>query len=142
MPKVFNDTQCFTIAGGFHFEQRDKAFTCTHPEKYENALFKSDYEEADSRVRFHSVKSEQRNDKEVVIQLADKLGHQSFIHINKLIKCLKSDPDLVQVTNDSVCSVIQFLFLVSGCDYISIFAVFGKISFLQTFFSVCYFHFS
>ena len=156
MPKLLNDTQSFTIAGGFDFEHRDKAFTCTHSEKYENAPLKSDHEEADSRVWFHAVRCEhrnilifspdtdtvhiglplvdQRNDNEVVIQFSDKLGHQSFVYINKLIKCLKSDPDLGQVTNDSVCSIIQFLFIVSGCDYISFFAGFGKIRFLQTFF--------
>ena len=156
VPKFLNDTKSFTIASGFDFEQRDKAFTCTHSEKYENVPLKSDHEEADSRVCFHALKCEhrnilifspdtdtvhtglplvdQRNDKEVVIQLSDKLGHQSFVYINKLIKCLKSDPDLGQVTNDSVCSIIQFLFIVSGCDYISFFAGFGKIRFLQTFF--------
>ena len=88
-----------------------------HSEKYKNAPFKSDSEEADSRVWFHAVKCEhrnilifspdtdtvhigltlvdQRNDKDVVIQLSDKFGHQSFIHISKLTKCPKSDPDLV-----------------------------------------------
>ena len=82
--------------------------------KYESVPFKSDHEEADTRVWFHVVKCEhrnilifspgtdavhiglpladKRNDKEVVIQLSDKLGHQSSIHINKLTKCLKREP--------------------------------------------------
>ena len=155
MAKFLNDTQSFTIAGRFDFEQRDKAFTCTHSEKYENVPLKSDHEEADSKEWFYAVKCEhrnilifspdtdtvhiglplvdQRNDKEVVIQLSDKLGHQSFIYINKLIKCLKSDPDLGQVTNEGVCSIIQFLFIVSGCDYISFLLGLEKLDFYKLF---------
>ena len=78
--------------------------------------------------------SQQCEEKNVVIQLSVKLGHQSFIHINELCKCLKNDPDLSQIKTESICSITKFLFIVSGCDYISFSTGFGKTRFLQTLF--------
>ena len=156
VPKFLTDGQSFTTAGGFDGEKKDKAFTCTNLETSENISFKSNHEEADSRVWFHALACAGKNilifspdtdtvhiglpfidgdcDKNVVLQLSDRLGHQSFININKLANCFRNDPDLSQIPNDSICSIIQFLFIVSGCDFISFFAGFGKIKFFQTFF--------
>ena len=75
-----------------------------HSEKYKNAPFKSDHEEADSRVWFHAVKCEhrnilifspdtdtvhigltlvdQRNHKEVAIQLSDKFELSSTVSLS------------------------------------------------------------
>ena len=158
VPKFINDGQSFTTAGGFDGEKKDKAFTCTKLETFENISLKSNHEEADSRVWFHALTCTGRNilifspdtdtvhvglpfvdeyeycHKNVVIQLSDRLGHQSFIYANKLVECFRNDPDLAQINSGSICSIIQFLFAVSGCDYISFFAGFGKIKFYQMFF--------
>ena len=48
IPKFINDSQSFTTAGGFDGEKKDKAFTCTKLETFENISFKSNHEEADS----------------------------------------------------------------------------------------------
>ena len=155
VPKFINDGQSFTTAGGFDGEKKDKAFTCTKLETFENISLKSNHEEADSRVWFHALTCTGRNilifspdtdtglpfvdeyeyyHKNVVIQVSDRLGHQSFIYANKLVECFRNDPDLAQINSGSICSIIQFLFAVSGCDYISFFAGFGKMKFYQMFF--------
>ena len=157
VPKFLTDGQYFTTAGGFDDDKKDKSITCTNSENFENVILNSNHEEADSRVWFHALKSQGRNvliysldtdtvhiefpfisqqceEENVVIQLSDKLGHQSFIYINELCKCLKNDPDLAQIKTESIYSIMQFLFIVSGCDYISFFTGFGKTRFLETFF--------
>ena len=150
------DGQYFTTAGGFDDDKKDKLITCTNSENFENVILNSDHEEANSRVSFHALKSQGRDifiyspdtdtvhirlpfisqqcEEKNVIQLSDKLGHQSFIHINELCKCLKNDPDLAQIKTESICSIMQFSFIVSGCDYISFFTWFRKTRFLWTFF--------
>ena len=50
------------------------------------------------------------------------------------MKCFRNDPDLAKINSDSICSIIQFLFVVSGCDCISFFAGVGKMKFYQMFF--------
>ena len=156
VPKFINDSQSFTTAGGFDGEKKDKAFTCTKLETFEDISFKSNHEETDSRVWFHALTCTGRNilifspdtdtfhvgllfldkycHKNVVIQLSDRLVHQSFIYVNKLAECFRNDPDLAQINSGSICSIIQFLCVVSGCDCISFFAGFGKMKFYQMFF--------
>ena len=143
------DGQYFTTAGGFDDDEKDKSITCTNSENFENVILNSDHEEADSRVWFHSLKGQGRNiliyppdtdtvhiglpfisqqceEKNVLIQLSDKLGHQSFIHISKLCK------------TENICGITQFLFIVSGCDYISCFYWIWKNKVLADIFSVCH----
>ena len=109
-------------------------------ETSENISFKSNHEEADGRVWFCALACAGKNvlifspdtdsvhiglpfidgdcDKNVVLQLSDRLGHQSFIDVNKLANCFRNDPDLSQIHNHHICSIIQFLFIVSGYDFI------------------------
>ena len=75
-------------------------------------------------------------DKNVLLQLSDSLGHQSFIHVNKFANWFRNDPDRPKINNDIICSIIHFLFIVSGCDFISFFAGFGKIIFFKHFSSM------
>ena len=78
-------------------------------------------------------------DKNVVLQLSDRLGQQSFIHVNELANCFRNDQDLSQINTDSICTIMQSLFIVSGYDFISFFAGFGKINFFKHFSSVLLF---
>ena len=99
--------------GGVDGEKKDKAFTCTNLETFENISFKSNHEEADSRVWFHALACAGKSilifspdadtvhiglpfidsdcDKNVILQLSDRLGHQSFIDVNKLANCFRND---------------------------------------------------
>ena len=61
VPKFINDGQSFTTTGGFDGEKKDKAFTCTKLETFETISFKSNHEEADSRVWFHALTCTGRN---------------------------------------------------------------------------------
>ena len=41
-----------------------------------------------------------------------------YLHINNLIQALEDDPDLATLPRDSLPSIIQMLFICSGCDYV------------------------
>lgn len=56
---------------------------------------------------------------EVYIQLhgCRKDSHR-YIHLNKFIQALCSDPDLSQVPPEKRSSVVQAVYILTGCDYI------------------------
>ncbi len=56
-----------------------------------------------------------------------------YLHINNLLQALEDDPDLATLPRESLPTILQILFICSGCDYISYFNGFGKASFLKTF---------
>ena len=57
-----------------------------------------------------------------------------YVDLNALIQALKDDPDLVSLPPDLAALCFQVLFAVSGCDYISYFAGFGKAAFMNVFY--------
>ena len=57
-----------------------------------------------------------------------------YVDLNALVKALKDDPDLASLPHDLVSPCFQVLFTVSGCDYISYFAGFGKAAFMNVFY--------
>ncbi|CAC5389529.1 unnamed protein product [Mytilus coruscus] len=59
---------------------------------------------------------------------------KSSNRINRFIRCLESDPDLHSIEKDDLPLIIQNLFILTGCDYVSFFKDHGKTSFFKTFF--------
>jgi hypothetical protein len=57
-----------------------------------------------------------------------------FLSISNLITALKNDPDLAYIPTGIKAQVMQVLYVVTGCDYISFFKGIGKMYFMQTFF--------
>ena len=56
------------------------------------------------------------------------------LNIITLVKALRDDPDLAQLDSTIVPKVLQTLYVVSGCDYISFFSQIGKATFLRYFY--------
>lgn len=98
-------------------------------------------EEADMRIWRHvTVANAQRiliysPDTDVYnigVAVANKLSHvivqinvvyareQKYIHIQNLVKVLESDPDIASIPQDNLSTIFHMLYVVSGCDYISI----------------------
>ena len=57
-----------------------------------------------------------------------------YLHLNRFIEALHSDPDLAQVPPLWRASVVQATYIVTGCDYISYFKGIGKVFFLNLLF--------
>ena len=45
-----------------------------------------------------------------------------YLHFNNFIQAPEDDPDLATLPRDSLPSIIQMLFICSGCDYVSYFS--------------------
>ena len=76
---------------------------------------------------------------EVYIELKPKGRRKDshrYLHLNKLIHALRSDPDLAQVPLEQRPSVVQAVYIVTGCDYISYFKGIGKEFFLNVLFNM------
>ena len=74
-------------------------------------------------------------DKDIIVQISDINSRElKLLYLKKLIAALSSDPDLANVASATHSTVLQTLFVVTGCDYISFFNGVGKARFLQYFF--------
>lgn len=59
---------------------------------------------------------------EVYIQLhGRRKDSHRYLHLNKLVQALHSDPDLAQVPLAQRASILQMVYVVTGCDCISYF---------------------
>ena len=77
---------------------------------------------------------QQCSPKECIVQL--NLPHSQqlkYLHLNNLVQALEDDPNLASLPRDSLVSIIQMLFISSGCDYISYFSGLGKAAFNNVF---------
>ena len=54
--------------------------------------------------------------------------------MKRLTAALSNDPDLASIAAATHTKVVQTLFVVTGCDYISFFSGMGKATFLRYFF--------
>ena len=54
-----------------------------------------------------------------------------YLHLNKLVQVIDTDPDLAQVPTEGRTSVIQMVYIATGCDYISYFKGIGQVFFLN-----------
>ena len=118
-------------------------------------------EEADMRIWRHALLSNTQNilvhspdtdvyniglrlmpdiSKQVVVQL--NLPHVEdlkYLHLNYLIECFNTDPDLATLPQESLPHIMQMLFISTGCDFISYFSGFGKASVLNIFYQYAQF---
>ena len=57
-----------------------------------------------------------------------------YINVNKLLHAFETDPDLASVQRNKLGSIMQQLYVCTGCDYVSYVAGIGKAMFLNCFF--------
>ena len=75
------------------------------------------------------------NNKEIIVQVSAINNKQlKLLHLSALVKALDHDPDLSKIERDILPQVLQSLYVVSGCDYISFFSNMGKATFLRYFY--------
>ena len=74
-------------------------------------------------------------DKDIIIQISDRNSREvKLLHMRQLIIALSNDPDLASVETTLLPKILQTLFVVTGCDYISFFSGTGIAMFLRYFF--------
>ena len=65
---------------------------------------------------------------EIFIQLHGRRKDSNrYLHVNKLVQALHSDPDLAQVPVVHRISILRMVYVATGCDYISYFKGIGKV---------------
>ena len=61
--------------------------------------------------------------------------HQArYVNLNMLLKSFQADPDLASLQQNKLTSIMQQLYICSGCDYVSYLSGAGKVMFLNCFF--------
>jgi len=89
----------------------------------------------DTDVYFIGLPLQCARDKEIILQISDMNSREvKLLHLGRLIMALMNDPDLANVAPATLPKVLQTLYVVSGCDYISFFSGIGKATFLRYFF--------
>ena len=74
-------------------------------------------------------------DKNIIVQISTFNSREvKVLYMNRMRSALSSDPDLANITRISLSMILQTLFVVTGCDYISFFSGIGKATFLRSFF--------
>ena len=81
-----------------------------------------------------------RTELDVVVRLSpfSSLEHR-LLDMQALIKAFRNDPDLAVVDQALSPSVMQTLYICTGCDFISFFNGFGKATFIATLFEYSHF---
>ena len=154
--------QRFVTGGGFNGALSNKAMFVSFNTKPEfDAILQSNAEEADTRIWLHVKSSAGRRklvlspdtdvyhiglpiiaqtDLEVIVRLSSfsSLEHR-LLDMQGLIKALINDPDLGTIQPSLLPSVIQMLYVCTGCDFISFFSGYGKASFMATLCEYCEF---
>ena len=155
--------QTFFVAGSF--AEVDLANTCwfvtgsNTPQP--DPLYSSNAEETDTVIWLHADRTKCKKilvlspdtdvymiglplqctqDKEVIVQISDlKSRDLKLLHLNCLVAALVNDPDMASVPTSVRSNIIQALFVVSGCNYVSFFSGIGKASFVKCFFQYAQF---
>lgn len=74
-------------------------------------------------------------DKDIIVQVSNiNSRERKLLSLKNMIVAIQNDPDLATVTEATRLKVIQALFVVTGCDYVSFFSGMGKATFLRYFF--------
>ena len=59
-------------------------------------------------------------DKNIIVQISTFNSREvKVLYMNRMRSALSSDPDLANITRISLSMILQTLFVVTGCDYIS-----------------------
>ena len=163
VPSKLRDNQTFFTAGGFLNQHRNQCWSVIRsgvpqPLPY----FRSEAEETDLRIWHHCKYStgskkmlyspdtdvyhiglpllEQTS--EIYIQLHGRRKDSNrYLYVNKLVQALHSDPDLAEVPIVQRTSILQMVYVATGCDYISYFKGIGKVFFLECALSTCYIYY-
>ena len=117
-------------------------------------LYHSNAEETDTRIWLHAKKTIHSkihimspdtdvyhiglpmcfNNKEIMISLSAMTSReQKTLNLNNFKLALQNDPDLAGI-NELLPKIMETLYIVSGCDYVSVFSHISKSTFLKYFF--------
>ncbi|CAC5415614.1 unnamed protein product [Mytilus coruscus] len=140
-------------AGGFDDDRKDRAISILNGQVVDYDLASGNHEEADTRVWLHAsvttadqviIYSPDTDvffiglplvpnlTKTVYVQLRDSPYNNSFLSMDKLVKCITLNDSLLQGI-DSILICMQLLFVYSGCDFVSYFRGCGKKTFFDVF---------
>ena len=73
--------------------------------------------------------------KEVTVQVSPMHCRElKLLNLTALVNGFENDPDLAQIEPNILPKVVQTLYVVTGCDYISFFSKMGKATFLRYFY--------
>eukprot|EP00117_Sycon_ciliatum_P026716 scpid47964/ scgid21868/ len=148
--------QAFVTGGGLDGDFTGKALGTAYGDPVVKQLdvYASDAEEADFRVWRHAaangpvvvyspdtdtyhvaLSGREVADRSIAVQL-DMPGapEQRFLLLSKLAKAINGDPDLAKVPSDSRLMLLQALFVLTGCDYLSYFSGISKLTFYKIMF--------
>ncbi|VDI11255.1 Hypothetical predicted protein [Mytilus galloprovincialis] len=138
---VSSKTTVIIDAGGFDDDRKDRAISILKGQVVDYDLASGNHEEADTRVWLHAsvttadqviIYSPDTDvffiglplvsdlNKTVYVQLRDSPYNNSFLSMDKLVKCITLNDSLLQGI-DSVLICMQLLFIYSGCDFVSYF---------------------
>ena len=145
------------MAGAYDGVEVDTAWfvrgnNCKQPDP----VFSSNAEETDTRLWLHARKTSCANilimspdtdvyhiglplkcvtQKEIIVQVNAVNSRQlRLLNLTALVQALCNDPDLAHINPSLRPQILQTLFVVSGCDYISFFSRLGKATFLRYFY--------
>lgn len=162
MKRKLRPRQTFITAGGLEGSLKNQALFVTYngtpqcdPQLTCNA------EESDTRIWLHAVTSNGQKiyilspdtdvyhiglpivaetNLNVIVQLSSFSSVElRLLNMHALNTAFNNDPELAAVPPISVASVIQALFVCTGCDFISFFTGLGKATFLNTLYEYCNF---
>ena len=66
---------------------------------------------------------------EIIIQINALSNDNKYLNLNNLAIAFKQDPDLASLCSDKVVRIMQTLYIVTGCDYVSFVRHIGKKTF-------------
>ena len=70
--------------------------------------------------------------KQIMMQISALSSRElQLVNITNLVQVFKTDPDLALIEQEKVPEIMQTLYAVSGCDYVSFFSGLGKATFLR-----------
>ena len=99
--------------------------------KYSKVLIYS----PDSDVFFIGLPiAEKLREKTFIIQLKQSKYDQEYFNMSLFCETVKKTNSLRNVPSGNIASILQSLFICTGCDYISFFRYHSKVAFIQTFF--------
>ena len=86
----------------------------------------------DTDVYFIGLPLKCTKDKEIIMQISEMNSRD--LKLLYIIAALASDPDMASIPTTTHSNILQTLFVVTGCDYISFFNGIGKATFLRCFY--------
>ena len=74
-------------------------------------------------------------EKDILVQVSPISSRSlQLVNVSELVHALCHDPDLARVNPNTILEILQTVYAVSGCDYVSFFSEVGKATFLKYFY--------